>query len=299
MDELTALRVQLNDALLQSGHVSRGDTLFNPSFTVIGERRLAFTLRKVSGSDASERTQVIFEAEIDENFQLLWISEVQELSHVKGFLVRDLKFGTAGNQTYATWNTGHPKPSISQNEVLISSYPDLLAASVVGWIGRKRIEKNWGFFEEDDVLHCVYSLFPLVRLFSVDKLGNGKMKFETLLKNKKYGSFGGMISIGSQPIRVKNYLLFTAHLKPQLLKFRVYLPLLAKVNLETSSLTFRFLRFPKSGLSLRRSKLNPFALAVNYASGLTPFGTGYLLGVGRADEDYKLFFLCKNDVSLN
>lgn len=293
MKELRELKEQLDDALLQTGHVTSEDFLFNPSFAHFGGSHYVFTLRKVS-AESLRRTQIIFEVEISGDYELGGINNFQELSHIKGYAVRDLKFGIAGDQVFATWNTGHTTNAKLANQVLVSSYPDLSDVSIVDWSRRSRIEKNWGFFEEHQNLCCVYSLRPLLLLFSSDKMGDEKVRFHAFSRKRGLGIFRRSISIGSQPVRIRDKLVFTGHLKPQFFKLRMYIPLLVSLNLKTSDSTLQFLRFPQKGLSFRWSRFNPFAFAVNYASGFAPFRKGYLMGVGIADEDYKLFYLRKD-----
>ena len=292
MEELRDLKEQLNDALIQSGKVAREDFLFNPSFAYLGGQKYVFTLRRVCGVSLI-RTQIIFEVEINEDHGLESIGNFQELSEIHGNIIRDLKFGIAGNQTFATWNTGHPTNPRLSNQVFVSPYPNLPDISIAGWSRRSRIEKNWGFFQHDQNFFCIYSLSPLVLLSSTDKIGDARLIFDVFSSSRRMRIFGRALSIGSQPIREGENLILTAHLKPRFFKFRLYFPLLVTLNLINLRYTIEFLWFPRKGLSFRRSRLNPFAFAVNYASGFAPCRKGYLMGMGVADEDYKLFLLAK------
>lgn len=244
------------------------------------------------------RTQIAFEVEFSDKSELTHMENFQEFSEIQGHLVRDLKFGVAGSQIFATWNTGHPRDKALANEVLICSYPELSDVSVADWSHRSRIEKNWGFFEENHRLNCIYSLTPLLSSFFEAKLGEGRVSFEAVDSQiDAHNPFRRWIAIGSQPIRVGDRLVLTAHFKPQFFKFRLYLPMIVNINLTTADFTFRFIRFSRTqGPSIKRSRFNPFAFAVNYASGFAPYRDGYLLGIGLADENYKLFFVRRNDV---
>ena len=291
LTNLPELEEQIKSELFRQGLALRDDLLFNPSFAMAGENHYVFTLRKYSRLN-QRKTQLLFEVRLDNDLGLKSISQAQEISSIKGHQVRDMKLGQFGERIFATWNTGHPRNKKENNELFISPYKSISNASKVVLEGRARVEKNWGFFQQHGSIRSLYRLDQPVILESDSFRPGSELVMRPLdsqfspskLRNKR-------ISIGSQPISYNDQLVLTCHWKPGIGKFRAYLPLI--VFMQPNEQGFRiktyFLRIKP--FSLKLSRLNPFAFAVNYASGLAKNKDGLLLGLGVADEDFRLFLI--------
>jgi len=284
----------LKGALVNLGVVDTGDSVFNPSFVEEAPGSIIFAVRKVSGGKPGLRSQLILRVNVL-NWPQISVELLSEVTELGGYRVRDLKLLKRDDdgKIFVTFNTGHERGG---NEILLADLEDLDSPFKIELGGRRRIEKNWGFFWDTGRLFALYGVSPLVMLEQdIDDSFPGQIRMKVSTGKVKRPGLHKLVSIGSQPVRYKGGLLITCHLKPNFLWSRAYIPFLVFINLETQKVLPIHLSIPWRDLSFTWSRWNRKALAVNYASGLMVLGGKIFLGIGKADKDFEAFVHLSDD----
>jgi hypothetical protein len=278
----------LKGALVNLGVVDAGDSVFNPSFVEEAPGSIIFAVRKVSGGKPGLRSQLILRVNVL-NWPQVSVELLSEVTELGGYRVRDLKLLKRDDdgKIFVTFNTGHERQG---NEILLADLEDLDSPFKIELGGRRRIEKNWGFFWDSGRLFALYRVSPLVMLEQdIDQSFPGQVRMKLSSGKVKRLGLHKLVSIGSQPVRYKGGLLIACHLKPTLLWARAYIPFLIFINLESQKVLPISISIPWRDLSFTWSRWNRKAWAVNYVSGLLVLGDKIILGIGRADDDYEVF----------
>ena len=281
--DITALKSKL----VSSGMATYEDALFNPSFIEEQSGTLVVSLRKVSATKEQTRSQLIFRV-FDIGTEGVHVEKIREVVELGKHKVRDMKLfkNYDTEEIFATFNTGH---ELRGNQILIAKLSDLDNPYILKFGARRRIEKNWGFFWQGEDLFALYSVFPLTILRQIkneNEFQTIPMEIAKSFSHKRY--LRRLISIGSQPIKIGSELMLTIHLKPKILFWRAYIPLIAKINTNTGEVTVIKITFGTHVLSFQPSSLNPRALFVNYASGLVVLKDRLILGLGHKDKTFSI-----------
>ena len=284
----------LKGALVNLGVVDTGDSVFNPSFVEEAPGSIIFAVRKVSGGKPGLRSQLILRVNVL-NWPQVSVELLSEVTELGGYRVRDLKLLKRDDdgKIFVTFNTGHERGG---NEILLADLEDLDSPFKIELGGRRRIEKNWGFFWDTGRLCALYGVSPLVMLEQdIDQSFPGQVRMKVSTGKVKRPGLHKLVSIGSQPVRYKGGLLIACHLKPNLLWARAYIPFLIFINLGSQKVLPISISIPWRDLSFTWSRWNRKALAVNYASGLMVLGGKIFLGIGKADKDFEAFVHLPDD----
>lgn len=118
------------------------------------------------------------------------------------------------NKIFVTYNTGH---SESPNQIYIQEIDDKFSPKsdpilLIKKDGRRKVEKNWGFFQWDHKLYAIYSVSPFVILkVKIDHNANEAVCTEAYhhqWQSKKIEESFGELRGGASPIKINNQLYY-------------------------------------------------------------------------------------------
>lgn len=176
--------------------------------------------------------------------------------------VADPKLLKLKNEVWITFNTGFNQ---SGNEIyLLKVWPQLGVPQKCIFKDRSLVEKNWCFFIEDEKIHALYSLNPIVILKAEG------FTFKEVFRKKVVSR---KLSLGSQICHFDGKGYFVAHEKKTIFNKRLYLGVIGSLSKKDGEydISFSQKRFVHSLISLFGSmkKHNKNLISCTYFSGLS------------------------------
>lgn len=213
--------------------------------------------------------------------------------------VADPKLFSFDGRVFATFNTGSPSATESNDVYVMQVHPELGHPQRCLYPARRRIEKNWGFADATGTLFSLYTVSPFTLLRLVDgRPGSTEPLRFARATSVAPGSSGlsHRLAIGSQPVVRGDTLTLVAHEKPGVYGYRGYVGRLVRVRDWTSATPGVSLRTGRMIHTLRAStprlgKHNRRTLFATYFSGLTDTPSGLLASYGVNDRDYGFAFV--------
>lgn len=205
-----------------------------------------------------------------------------------GFPVADPKLFEWEGNCWVTFNTGHfARP----NAIYVAQLtPEIGPPLKVDLPERADIEKNWGFFEWNGVLHAIYSLDPLVVL-------RAKLRTTTELHFEHMGTAPAgwdktpKLTIGTQPAPLPGRpgcFALIAHRRHYFRKKRLYTGRAIVLDMNISDLQISTRPWFHSLRALRGAQIrhNRNLLSCSYFAGLCFAGNRALVSYGINDVDF-------------
>jgi hypothetical protein len=209
----------------------------------------------------------------------------------------DPKLTLIDNDVWLTFNTGY---KINGNEVYLWQVNNRKAKPVAcHYENRQRIEKNWGFFQHNQSLYCIYSLADSMFLKSTNFNSDTFSFAASGIKPAKLSTLHGY-TIGSQPFRHSDgYYYLIAHKKFTVLKKRLYLGRLIRFRFEGGNSHFQmardFLSHSYKSLLGSKTKHNKNLISCTYFSGLNVIDNQLIASYGINDIDFNFANLASID----
>ena len=278
----------LSDALAGSGV----ENIFNPSVLTIGQKTwLAFRGLPQGG----EKPFRAFLLSANNASARLEPSSLVDLTgiferHV-GCPVADPKLFSLNDRPWVTFNTGHFE---NPNSIYIAPLsPDIGQPLRVDLEERSKIEKNWGFFEQDGSLRAVYGLDPLMILAETHRTDDTVFMRPTSPLFRAQRKKKPRITLGSQPVWLSGSgtkMAVIAHRRHYFRGKRVYTGRPAILDLEAQ--TARWAKTPwfHSFRALLGDDVrhNPNLLSCTYFSGLSIYGQNMIVSYGINDVGFAI-----------
>ena len=229
--------------------------------------------------------------------------------HLGGNPIKDLKWFEHREEPWFTFNTGHPASPKAKNDVFLGplSTLDRFPPYRAVFRERRRIEKNWGFFELQGRLFAVYSIEPFRLLYSTGiDLKRREMLFDEVLSTRKTSISvpdrlsGSILAQGTPPVIWDGRFWAVVNEKKYFLKkYRAYFPRVTAFRIsgmDLTDITFGPPLMHDLGNLKEPSPKNPFAFGVTYGSGFGFFSGKPFLGYGLADSDYRVVELSEQEL---
>lgn len=194
--------------------------VFNPSVVIL-DRLTIIAFRAIPGILEQEiQAFVGFYSERGGNYELINISDYVKKWGIAKAADPKLFKNEKGDVVWVTFNTGYVATG---NELYIMQvFPKLGSPIRCSFPPRKKIEKNWAFYFDGDVLMAVYSLTPLKILQAPLKSErNGNISFITAYEEKS--KVNDSLSIGTQLLHTHGGFECIAHKKITLFGKRIYI----------------------------------------------------------------------------
>lgn len=245
------------------------ESIFNPSIC-IDTNGMMVAFRGLP--QGTEKPFHAFVARIDSS--TLTITKLRNLTRELmpriGYPIADPKLFSFGGECWVTFNTGHFERPNSIYVMKVGSEGGVPLRVVLP--GRGEIEKNWGFFEKDGLLHALYGLDPLVVLRERTR-DEDRIDFDAITETAEALSRTPQLTIGTQPVCLPGYpdrLALIAHRRSYFRRKRVYTGRSVVVDLRESRAIIGKYPMLHSLAALLGSKVrhNPNLLSCTYFSGM-------------------------------
>lgn len=213
--------------------------------------------------------------------------------------VSDPKLVILNNNVWITFNTGWSNGN--NNIYLWKITPNIERPICCHYKERQPVEKNWGFFINNDKLMALYSIEN--KQILVADIPNDKtqeIKFTELSKSINNNKLKGY-SIGTQPIKFDGSYHLIAHKKFNIWKKRLYLGRLISFRMDDSSIkqmtsAKHFLIHSFRSLLGTKIKHNKNLISCTYFSGLLHINESIFLSYGINDIDFNIVEVSKESL---
>ncbi|MCY4046351.1 MAG: hypothetical protein OXE99_14905 [Cellvibrionales bacterium] len=213
--------------------------------------------------------------------------------------VADPKLVTLNNELWMTFNTGWDE---GNNKIYLWKIaPTLEKPLECLYKDRQAVEKNWGFFSENNQIMCLYDVSKGLILQATDQpLSDDTIEFTTLSQirsNSQLQSF----TLGTQPLKINGAYYLIAHKKISLFKKRLYLGRLVSFTFNNQSIkklevSKRLLAHSFKSLFGSPIKHNKNLISCTYFSGMLNHEDSILLSYGINDVDFNIVELSKESL---
>ena len=262
------------------------ENVFNPSLAVVASVTYV-SFRAFGTTGASKFDSFIIKFDSESQFsEEINISELCATYSIA--ICADPKLVVMENEVWLTFNTGH---SENENAIYLMKVSNKIGKPYQCILeSREKIEKNWAFFKDNNHLHAVYSLTPLVKL----KLSNiceqkNIFYFKFLnddLADLKYLQKKSNLSIGTQLLKINDSYNLIAHEKIKIGRKRVYFGRFVEIKNSTVVIHKKRLIHSYASLLGSRIKHNKNLISCTYFSGLAADGEDFIISYGVNDISF-------------
>jgi len=266
-------------------HLSQFKFKFNPSFVKNKESNyLAIRVCKVEEEGIQA---LIYEWDDSGKYRLFNLSNHCHTNHGLS-KVSDPKLFKIGHSVYCTFNTGHIENK--SNQLFLFEIKDFEKIDIkeCKYSERKRIEKNWSFFERNNELCALYSINPL-KILKGTALDGGTINFNELYcEDSQLPQY----SIASPMVQIsKNKYVMISHKKLVCNNKRLYLGLPLIFNAKERTITrsrSTYLIHSFTSLFGSKFKFNKNLISCTYFSGIDMNRNNFILSYGINDIDMRI-----------
>lgn len=269
--------------------------IFNPSLLHFGDN-LIMTFRAID--DVNHGRIESFLLVIEDGFEGMSLVNLTIHAQQHGIpIAADPKlFLEHDKAIWLTFNTGYSK--IGNDIYVMRVFPQLEAPMKCIYPTRKKIEKNWAFFFEEDNLFALYSVNPTV-ILRASNPSETDVAFS--LHHHKHTSTDLKLTIGTQVFSLgDDELGLIAHRKITFLGKRLYYGVPVKISKSGQGYQVNVcnVKIAHNFISLfgARKKHNKNLISCTYFSGVCSRGEEVLLGYGINDINYSFATLQKTDL---
>lgn len=271
-----------HDALRGSGLRN----IFNPSFMYY-ESLFVVAFRAIPEHGAGQiRSYMLFQDFVDRSTEIMDLTEYFSKLGIQR--AADPKLFRFGDELWMTFNTGWSK---ERNDIYISRIlPEISRPLRCDFLERRRIEKNWAFYEWEGSLRALYSLNgPILQACDPPTQAQSSLTLEPI-GNVQSDWCLDSYTIGTQLAFRENEAYLVAHKKFNFLGRRLYLGRLMKLEFCQSDIRVFpgkcYLVHSWGAMLGDRVKHNKNLISCSYFSGLDVDGPCARISYGVNDVSY-------------